>query len=232
MRRRTVRGDGAGLREELLAAAHRIIDGGGDLASVTVRRVAEEAGVAVGTVYLHFASRDDLLFEAAQQHFGAHDEAVERELADLADPLERIARRGHAYLAYAREHPAMFHAYLMGDGNRRAPERSEGLASLEQTPVGAIIRDVQAAMDDGRIPAANARDAGLSLWFGVHGLASLLTANPDFPWPSQEALEAMLSRFQLAALRHPDEPVRPSALPHARPAAAGAGARRRARARR
>jgi TetR/AcrR family fatty acid metabolism transcriptional regulator len=62
-----------------------------------VADIARAAGVAAGTVYLYFKSKDDLLisiFEKSMREGLAHSRAA---VADLADPHERLRRlaRGH-----------------------------------------------------------------------------------------------------------------------------------------
>lgn len=52
--------------EEILDAARRVIARGG-LADASVEQIAQEAGVAKGTLYLYFKSKDSLLESACQQ---------------------------------------------------------------------------------------------------------------------------------------------------------------------
>jgi AcrR family transcriptional regulator len=52
----------SGTRERLLAAARELIDEGG-YGATSVLAIAERAGVASGTLYRHFASKEDLFVE-------------------------------------------------------------------------------------------------------------------------------------------------------------------------
>ena len=64
-----------------------------------VADVARAAGVAAGTVYLYFKSKDDLLisiFERSMRDGLAHSRAA---VADLGDPRERLQRLARAHLA-------------------------------------------------------------------------------------------------------------------------------------
>jgi TetR/AcrR family fatty acid metabolism transcriptional regulator len=64
-----------------------------------VADVARAAGVAAGTVYLYFESKDDLLvsiFERSMRDGLSHSRAA---VADLADPPERLRRLARAHLA-------------------------------------------------------------------------------------------------------------------------------------
>ncbi len=63
-----------GSRERIVRAALAVLDETDDVGRVTVRRIADRAGVAVGAINYHFGSKDDLL-----------DEAVTGEMERLAE---------------------------------------------------------------------------------------------------------------------------------------------------
>ncbi|CAG1009265.1 MAG: TetR/AcrR family transcriptional regulator [Rhizobiaceae bacterium] len=69
-------------RAALLAAVEMLVAGEG-AAAVTTTRVADAAGVSVGTLYRYFADRDDLLL-------AAYDATVERIVAVCAKELEAL----------------------------------------------------------------------------------------------------------------------------------------------
>src|ERR1700730_9208782 len=77
--------------KELLDATRRVIGRHG-FQGATIDRVAEEAHVAKGTVYLYFANKDDLLFTAVIDGI----RTMNAEASALADPslppLERLKR--------------------------------------------------------------------------------------------------------------------------------------------
>lgn len=94
-------------RERLLASAQRLLDERGH-EQVQVRDVAEDAGVALGTLYRYFPSKELLYAHALlawSEGFGARVQALGRTAAGDADRL-RAALRG-AVRAYER-HPAFF----------------------------------------------------------------------------------------------------------------------------
>src|SRR5436190_15190588 len=84
-------------RELILRAAIDVFARNGFFGA-QVADVARTAGVAAGTVYLYFRSKDDLLvsiFERVMSEAIAEGRAA---LAGIADPLERLRRIAHLHL--------------------------------------------------------------------------------------------------------------------------------------
>src|SRR5690606_28750156 len=75
-------------RDAILDAAERLFLRVG-FHEAKMADVAEEAGIAVGTVYKHFASKDEVFASLLDRSRRAALDVVERALA-APDPLERI----------------------------------------------------------------------------------------------------------------------------------------------
>ena len=71
--------------------------------------ISREAGVAVGTLYVHFRDKEELLREILFQGF-EEIHAVVRRIADTKYATVRESVRAHAeaLVGYAAEHPALF----------------------------------------------------------------------------------------------------------------------------
>ncbi len=84
-------------RDAIMRAATRVFAQRGFF-NAQVADVAKAAGVAAGTVYLYFRSKDDLLvsvFERTMQEAIAHGRAA---LDGVADPRERLSRLARLHL--------------------------------------------------------------------------------------------------------------------------------------
>ena len=83
-------------REKLLRAALTLVAREGFPAATTAA-IAETAGVAEGTLYRHFSSKDDLLIEAYRVMKAEMAAAVEEAFDMTAPVAARLARfwRGH-----------------------------------------------------------------------------------------------------------------------------------------
>jgi AcrR family transcriptional regulator len=70
-------------RERLLRAAQELIEEGG-YAAASVAAIAERAGVAAGTLYRHFASKEDLFVEVFRAVCSGEERAMRAASAELA----------------------------------------------------------------------------------------------------------------------------------------------------
>lgn len=191
-RTRAPKGEGGDLREELLQAAETIVQESGSAAAVTVRTVAERVGVSQGALYLHFRSRDELVYELAFYAFLKHSARLDDELKSIPSPLDRITRRGESYIEFALENPALFHPLLMGTGKENTPDRFDGYEIMNKSNLGDLLNDVRNAMDQGLIDAGTPELTAALLWMSVHGAAALLISIPDFPWPPRDYLVSQM----------------------------------------
>src|SRR5215217_4469021 len=107
-RERSPQGEGPRLREELIAAAGRLLAADADVDALSLRGVAREAGVAAPSVYLHFASKEDLLREVVDAHFTALQQAMETGVESVHDPASQLLAGCLAYCRYAAEHPGSY----------------------------------------------------------------------------------------------------------------------------
>lgn len=175
-RQRNRRGEGAQLREEILDAAHAVLSARGDEAAVTLRAVARQAGIAAQSCYLHFATRDDLLWALHEREFGALRAALESAGTPDDTPLDRLRARCRAYAAYAEALPG---SYGLLFGGRGAAHHAWG-GRLPGEPTSALwIDTVAECVDGGTDPDVVAAD----LWAGLHGTIALRRSLPAFPWP-------------------------------------------------
>lgn len=198
-RSRARRGEGERLRDEILAAAEALLIATNDESALSIRAIAAAVGVTPPSIYLHFADRTELVFAVCERHWLQLEEAMEDAAAGVADPIERIRRRGEAYLRFGTEHPEHYRILMMSRPDdtpqRFTDERLAGTAGIE-----VVAADLQQAIDAGLLPAQDAREAAILLWMAVHGMVALLIAKPDFPFPPVEDLFDHFYRLTVAGL--------------------------------
>jgi AcrR family transcriptional regulator len=177
------------LRAEILAATERLLIQTGDQEAVSIRAIADAAGVTPPSIYLHFADKDELLAAVCALRFADLERCMEEAAARVDDPLEALWARGRAYVHFGLEHPEHYRILFM-----TRPLAGAAPADLESLPglkaFGHVVDGVARCMDAGVIGAGDAFLVATALWTGVHGITSLLIARPDFPWPDVDALVA------------------------------------------
>lgn len=163
------------LHAALLGAAQAILEAEG-LEGLTLRAAARAAGVSHAAPKNHFGDLTGLLSELAAVGFRDFAEALRSAaLAHDASPSERFNAIGHAYVAFAHAHPAMF--LLMFRGERLDMSRPALLEAIEQA------RAALAGAAAERLGLAPAHEAPITpaqgatmvaAWSLVHGFAMLL----------------------------------------------------------
>jgi AcrR family transcriptional regulator len=171
-RRRSRRGQGDQLRDEVLAAVNRLLDDWGSDDKLTMRAVAHEVGVTPASIYLHFADKTELVWAAlADKYRQLADQMRTADTAATAGPRERLRAQVHAYCHFAMENPG--HYRLMYEIRQPAVERERmGLHPARQ--VSARLRRALAACADAGYPLSlPLYQATHTLWTGLHGLVSV-----------------------------------------------------------
>ena len=84
-------------RERILAAAAEWFGSHG-YAATSIRDLARDVGVTVGTIYVHFSSKDRLLVAVYEEGVRRIGEAVDAAVIDADDPWERLQAAARAHL--------------------------------------------------------------------------------------------------------------------------------------
>jgi AcrR family transcriptional regulator len=143
-------------RERLLRAARELIDEGG-YGATSVLAIAERAGVAAGTLYRHFASKEELFVEVFRDVCDREDRAIAAALAQLGetppavDVVERIVG---TFAQRALRNRRLAWALLAEPVDPRVDaERLAYRARSTERIAGVLGRGIEA----GEIPAQNVR---------------------------------------------------------------------------
>jgi AcrR family transcriptional regulator len=91
----------AGTRDRLLAAARELIEEGG-YGATSVVAIAERAGVAAGTLYRHFPSKEDLFVEVFRSVCAREEDAMRDAAARLPDSASAVERLQTVLATFAR----------------------------------------------------------------------------------------------------------------------------------
>jgi TetR/AcrR family transcriptional regulator len=136
-------------KQKLFDAALRLVGERG-AAGVTVDEIAAEAGVAKGTVYYNFGSKDGLV-DALLRHGVELLAARLRGAEDVDDTDDALETLVDGALGFFAEYPAF--AQLLVSEMWRTPGQWHGTLSLLRDDIVAIVRQVvQRRADIGALP--------------------------------------------------------------------------------
>lgn len=169
-RTRARKGEGALLREEILRAAESLLAESGSEDALTLRAVAERAGVSTPSVYLHFADKDALVEAVCLRVWDELGRLVQENAG--GDPFHALGRCARAYVRFALDHPVQYRVLMM------RPATQEAASACFRH----IVTAVSACVETG-VLRGDPQDLALAMWTAVHGCASLVIAQPSFPWP-------------------------------------------------
>lgn len=160
--------------ERIVATAVELAEQGG-FENVRLREVAASSGVALGTLYRHFRSKEDLLLAALAQEVAALEARMAGRRAEGATPLERVTAffriATRAFCRRPNLARAVLRAVASGD-----PELTEKVARFHDNMSAMIIAALRGGAPAGGEDEAVA-DALQDLWFaalvgwagGLHG---------------------------------------------------------------
>src|SRR5215218_10320476 len=96
---------GGDKRDRILAAAERIFARHGFFAA-RVTEIAKEAGVADGTIYLYFKSKDDLLISLFENRMKQVNDTLRTAIAKVKSPRDQLRAFVQAYLQLVHDEPS------------------------------------------------------------------------------------------------------------------------------
>ncbi|MGL4176883.1 MAG: TetR/AcrR family transcriptional regulator [Dermatophilaceae bacterium] len=199
-RERNPRGAGSRLRDDLVAAASRLLEDHGE-PGLTMRAVTRAVGAAPQSMYAHFADREDLLWAVLRVWFAELEDVLRHAVPDDAPAPSRVRTRALALCRYGLDHPRRYRLLLDRDGPAPAGVPVEEFPGARV--FGLLQDDVQSALAASATGRAASRGADAfvtttDLLAALHGMVLLRVGLPSFPWPPLDgavdrAADAILS---------------------------------------
>jgi AcrR family transcriptional regulator len=190
---------GLATRQRLLAAARELIEDGG-YASASVVAIAERAGVASGTLYRHFTSKEDLfvdVFRSVCSHEERAMVAAAESLPAGAAAVERLEAVLTTFARRALQNRRLAWALLAEPVDRRVD--AERLAYRERY-ASRVAAELTAAVATGEIPTQDVAFTAAAL---VGGCGEALVGPLSADEPSAEDVVGSLRTFVRRAIGAP-----------------------------
>lgn len=189
-RGRNRRGEGARLRDEILAGATEVLERTGSEEAVTLRAVARQVGISAPSIYAHFTDRDaivDAIVNAAFTDFNAAIQAAgDAAVQAGGGPRERLRAGCAAYLEFAADRPNRYK--LLFQRQDLLSDVPEAVPLVRTESFRLLVASVQECIEAGLSASDDpARDA-TAIWVALHGFATLHSWLPGFPWPGTDTL--------------------------------------------
>jgi len=163
-------------RALLARAGELLLEHGAE--GLSLRRLATAAGTSTMSVYTRFGGKPQLLAAMHREGFDRLGRALRDAAPDAGDPLEALARVGHAYRRAALASPSLY-GLMFGPPPPGLVVSAEDAAAAESTYrplVEAVRRCVEAGVLRG-----DPEQIALHLWAVAHGMVGLELAGrmPD-----------------------------------------------------
>lgn len=168
------------IRTRILDAARELFVHEG-VESVTMRRIADRIEYSPTAIYFHFRDKEALLAELCDCDFRsfAHGFA---EIAQIADPVERLRAAGEAYVSFGLNNPSHYRLMFMTPKTTEASTLAKG--NPEEDTYAFLKLIVADLMASGRV-RDDLKDVDLVsqvIWSAMHGLVSLEIAKCKDEW--------------------------------------------------
>ncbi len=185
--------DLSGVRGKALTSARKILASRG-ADELSLRAIAEDAGIGIASIYHYFANKEELLLNLAIMGFADLNRHIAnfQTKPELGSPMQASAR---AFFDFAEKQPALFSLMF----SERLLSHHETLREAEHKTLLAY----QAAVAvDGRIPPQHQANVSYALWALGRGIAAIISSFPAEAIPPDVVAKLFAGSSYL--INHPD----------------------------
>ncbi|MFH1502541.1 MAG: TetR/AcrR family transcriptional regulator [Candidatus Eisenbacteria bacterium] len=183
-------------REKIISAAAKFFGDKG-YHNTTTAEIADAAGVAAGTIYIYFRSKEELLVAVFEEFLGVHMDRLREGVAREADPESKVRRLISLGLELMEENPESAKIFL--SQLRQSTEMIKMVTKRSSRAYKDIIEEVlEEGVRRGVCRKMNVR-AGASMLFGAFQSTVLDWVADDCSYPLASQADE-LSEFILVGV--------------------------------
>jgi AcrR family transcriptional regulator len=177
----------AARRRLIVDTARRVAEAEG-WDAVTTRRLSTEIEYSQPVLYKHFSGMDQVAAAVAIDGFGELARRLHTARADAEKPMDALTRMAYAYLAFARDNPAVYDAMFTARTTLRfaredtPPELVAAFSELRQA-VSAVANE------------ADADSLTEVFWAALHGMTILGRGGRLRPGYDRERVDLLIAQF-------------------------------------
>lgn len=181
---------------DALLAAAQVMFSERPVEEVTVEEIGQHAGVAVGSIYNNFGSKEGLYAAVVAQALDVDRDYMDRAYTADRTPVEQLLAASEQYLRFALDHPQFFRmlAFPAKPGPYPAAAGTAALLSRRVDEQNARMVDaIERGIADGSIRPLDPRMTATILWASWNGIISLAWRHDDLR-QSPAALGELIQR--------------------------------------
>ena len=181
--------------QSIQEAAIRVISRKG-MASATMQEIAEEAGVAKGTIYLYFRDREELVEKTFETAIGELHKRIDAALdgdGPFAQRLRAVITAKLAFFNENREFFRLYHTLRMPEGNASQQRRQKRTCQPQyRARVDRLATHLKSAMDAGEVRPLDPKRLALFL-IETSTAIVLERLSEDAPPPESDDVELIVT---------------------------------------
>ena len=168
-------------RSEILGAAREIFVRNG-FEGFSMRTLARSVGCSPAAIYLYFTSKEELFEVLVEESFVHLYDALAILLKERGkDPVWQLKRGLRLYVEWGLKHPSEYQIAFVVRNPTKKPYRTHRAFDVARALVKLCLGSSKSAGDELELRTQ-------ALWAATHGITSLLTQRPSFPWISKQRL--------------------------------------------
>jgi AcrR family transcriptional regulator len=177
------------LVDRALDAARQIMEETGDEAQVTMRGLARRIGVAAPSLYEYFDGIETIRLRVVRDAMATFVAATASAPEEPERGVEAVRRFAIDYVRFGRQHPQLYRLLFTRLNPSEIPDVGDSARSLFSRLLTMLANATGLPVD-----APETLNLAVRMWLELHGIASLPSAHPRFPWPPDDVLIDSLVR--------------------------------------
>lgn len=161
----------------ILDAAESVFAASGAYHRATIEAIAEEADVAVATIYDHFGGKQDVYLALAERLVERNEDYLNEALVPSATALDRVVEIGRQYARFHLDNPLAFRLIGLVDIDDAPVESVRDARRRIDRRLKAMLAQLVAALDaavaEGCLQPLDSRRAATVMWASINGVLAL-----------------------------------------------------------
>lgn len=179
------------LRNALILIATELLSEDG-LHALSLRKMAQRAGVSHNAPYMHFADKEAVLVAIAEEGFRLLEVDVESAIAQSGSSTrEQLIVASQAYVRFALGHPDHVQVMFRPVDGAKHPN----LVKASQSSLNRLFELVKSGQENGELNSGDTQAMTKAIWAMAHGISAISIAYQTSIMSPTKSLEDITSMF-------------------------------------